>query len=613
MSLDTYEEIVTHFNSPTLVLAGPGAGKTYLLADRIKRLLENGVDKNTITVLTFGRDATQHMTNELLNPQKNFRLTTDQLPRNIRTMHSLGFKIIQEKPRAVGLRKTDLKVQDDNQVKALLYRDAALIIGQSEQKGKEALKCKEYGHCQAEPDKDKCNICTKYREIMSKCNRVDFDDQILLACHVLESNPDLLQKYQIGAQHLLVDEYQDINTAQFRLIELLSKDFRNGLFVVGDDAQCIYSFRGSDPKFILHFSEDFTNAETSHLAYSRRCHEKIMRDAVKVLTDYYEEWTGEQKLTFLCDSGDEPHIWQLPSNIAEAKKVAKLAQEATRDKKSVLVLAPTKKFFPLISKELSEREVLHTCPVGLLPEQVEDRILAIKLFMDWIRKPSDSFITRLAVEHLINQGIAKVPGAKKDRRCSRETIQKRVAEEKEVAFLWESVDRSNDLYTVIDSHHGPNKTIKAVKAGLNRLSEHFTTATNDSKGEFTKQLFAITDIWSEPAQFANDISTVVNVLRNRPAAGSDTVQLMTMRMAKGQEADVVVVVGLEDDIIPSPQSKVVEEARLFYVSMTRAIEKLYLLHAFKRPRDISYGRELMHKKRSRFLDSIGRPSEYKQY
>lgn len=189
MSLDTYEEIVTHFDSPTLVLAGPGAGKTYLLADRIKRLLESGVDKNTITVLTFGRDATQHMTNELLNPQKNFRLTTNLLPRNIRTMHSLGFKIIQEKPRAVGLRKTDLKVQDDNQVKELLSRDAALILGHTEKKGKEALKCKEYGHCQAESDENKCNICSKYHEIMSKCNRVDFDDQILLLAAFLRAIP----------------------------------------------------------------------------------------------------------------------------------------------------------------------------------------------------------------------------------------------------------------------------------------------------------------------------------------------------------------------------------------------------------------------------------------
>lgn len=410
-----------------------------------------------------------------------------------------------------------------------------------------------------------------------------------------------------------MDEYQDINAAQFRLIELLSKDFRNGLFVVGDDAQCIYSFRGSDPKFILRFSEDFENAETSHLAHSRRCHEKIMRDAVKVLKDYYKEWTGEQDLTFHCESGDEPQIWQLPSNIAEAKKVAKLAQEATQDKKRVLVLAPTKKFFPLISKELSEREVLHTCPVGLLPEQVEDRILTINLFMNWVKKPSDSFITRLVIEHLINEGIARVPGAKKDRRCSEKTIQKRVAEETEIALLWELVDRSKDLYSVIDSYQGPNTTIKAVKAGLNRLSECYTTDANDSNGEFAKQLFVITDIWFEPAQLASDISTVVNVLRNRPAAGSDTVQLMTMRMAKGQEADVVVVVGLEDDIIPNPLSKLVEEARLFYVSMTRAIEKLYLLHAFKRPRNISYGQELMNKKRSRFLDSIGRLSEYKRY
>ena len=115
------------------------------------------------------------------------------------------------------------------------------------------------------------------------------------------------------------------------------------------------------------------------------------------------------------------------------------------------------------------------------------------------------------------------------------------------------------------------------------------------------------------SKLVEDISTVVKLLDSERPSGAGSVLLKTMRKAKGLEADVVFMIGLEDDLIPNPRSSdIVEEARLFYVSMTRAKEKLYLFHAFKRPRGISYGQELMDKRRSRFLDAIGRASKYKK-
>jgi len=262
MVLNNYKEIVSNFKSPTLVLAGPGAGKTHLLADSIKRLLDNGTDKGIITVLTFGKDANQHMIYKLTEPS-GFNIQFSKRP-PISTMHSLGLEIICEKTRDVNLLKTDLRVQENENVKRLMYRDAALILGYTEDDSKEALECKRYGDCKEEPEEKKCQICEQYWKIMSKCNYVDFDDQILFACRILEKNPTILRKYQFRAKHLLVDEYQDINTAQFRLIELLSRESRNGLFVVGDDAQSIYGFRGGDPKFILLFKKISPTQKLQH-------------------------------------------------------------------------------------------------------------------------------------------------------------------------------------------------------------------------------------------------------------------------------------------------------------------------------------------------------------
>jgi len=444
---------------------------------------------------------------------------------------------------------------------------------------------------------------------MSKCNYVDFDDQILFACDILEKNPTILKKYQSRAKHLLVDEYQDINVAQFRLIELLSRESRNGLFVVGDDAQSIYGFRGGNPKFILRFEKDFPGSEIPPLAYSRRCHEKTMCDAIKVLKKYYTDWTGEQKLEYKVLSGEEPQIWQLPSELSEAEKVAKIARDFIQKKKSILILVPKKEFFPLITQELSKRGIAYSCPISFLPERVE----IAKLFIDWATISSDSFKTRLVIEELINKGIAHVPGVKKDRRTThQETIKKRIIEETEIAKLWEHVDKKSDLFSVIKNLKEPNKTLVKIRDELLNLSELFINFKKEKRGEFIKQLSVVSGIWCNPSELMDDIIKITKLLNPQSITGLGLVQLNTMKKAKGLEADVVITVGLEDDIVPNPRGDFVEESRLFYVSMTRAKEKLFLLHTFKRPRNISYGDVLMDKPRSRFLDIIGRKSEWKK-
>jgi len=606
MSLNNYEEIVNNFASPTLVLAGPGAGKTHLLADRIKRLLDNGTDKGIITVLTFGKDANQHMIYKLTEPS-GFNIQFSKLP-HISTMHSLGLEIICKKPRDVNLLKTDLKVQENENVKRLMYRDAALIIGYTEDDSKEALECKQYGDCKKNSEEKKCQICEQYWEIMSKCNYVDFDDQILFACRILEKNPTILKKYQSRAKHLLVDEYQDINTAQFRLIELLSRESRNGLFVVGDDAQSIYGFRGGNPKFILRFGEDFPGSETPPLPYSWRCHDKIMQDAIKVLKKYYTDWTGEQKLEYKVLSGEEPQICQIPSDKAEAKMVAVIARHFIQEKKSILILVPKKEFFPLITQELSRRGIVYSCPISFLPERVK----IAKLFVDWVTNSSNTFTTRLVIEELINKGIAHIPGEKKDKRTTPETIKNRIIEETEIAKLWESVDKKNDLFLVIKNLKDPNKTLIKIRDRLLNLSDLFINFKKEKCGEFIKQLSVVSGIWCNPSELMEDIIKITELLNPQSTSGLGWVQLNTMKKAKGLEADIVIVVGLEDDIVPNPRGDLVEESRLFYVSMTRAKEKLYLFHSYKRPRGISYGQELTNKGRSKFIDVIGRESEWKR-
>jgi len=353
MPLKDYEEIVTHFDTPILVLAGPGAGKTYLLADRITRLLDAGVDKDSITVLTFGKDANRHMIEELINQKGDFRVPVDNLP-HISTMHSLGLRIVQEKPRHVKLKKTNLRVQNEEEIKRLLFRDAALILGYTEEHSHNAEKCKVCDDCNKSHGEEYCQICEKYREIMSKCNYIDFDDQIHFACDILEDYPDILDKYQTCAEHLLVDEYQDINAAQFRLIELLSRKNPDGLFVVGDDAQSIYAFRGGDPKFILRFEDDFPGAKVTTLAHSRRCPKSIMKDSFKILKKYYRDWTGEPNLEYHKGDGELPILYHMSSDNYEARVTAAVAHDAIQ-KKNCPYSCSQKRVFPFVTQRAHEK------------------------------------------------------------------------------------------------------------------------------------------------------------------------------------------------------------------------------------------------------------------
>jgi len=611
MASSDYESIVTNFIQPILVLAGPGAGKTHLLGDRVKRLLEQGISEKNITILTFARDAKQHMISKLLDPKDGFGMKYEELP-YISTMHSIGFEIVNKNLRHFKLKKDNLNVLDDDKVKSLLFRDANLILGVKKDIGQQAYNCKIRGDCEYDQKRSECQVCEKYWQIMAYCNYLDYDDQIIFACELLEKFPELLNEYQERSQHLLVDEYQDINAAQFKLIELLSRASRNGLFAVGDDAQSIYGFRGSTPEYILKFNKDFPGALTPPLNHSRRCHENIIKNAEKVLEKYYPSWSGPFKLKFHVPIGEEPEIFNASSELVEANLVAQISREALNDKKSVLVLVPKKDFFKHLSYNLRQRGIPHICPNNILPGWVNDRLQVIERLIKWVKNSEDNFKTRVAIETLLDHGSAKIPGGNNPSRCNPETLVRRNKIETEVANLWERVDKNECLLTILKASKHLSKDLDKIRDTLLILLESYSNTKNSSDGEFSKQLILSTGVWINPENLVADLTSMADILNYIPPNGSRVVQMMTMRKAKGLEADVVIMIGLEDDIIPNPKSSLEEEARLFYVSMTRAKQNLFLIHSYQRPRNISFGPDVTKKQRSRFINSIGKPSVFRR-
>jgi len=218
-------------SGPLLILAGPGTGKTYRLAKRIKYLIEEkDVSPEEITVITFTSAAAKNMRNRISDEaQSELYIDPSQQPKSIRTMHGLGYLILQDEDSQ--LEFDCHNVIADLDLQKILYADAAQITGFQRAQAEEARQCRQLGKCKLS-EEVKCKICQQYQKLLRACSAIDFNDQILLACQILKDKPGLLLKYQLQCKHLLIDEYQDINAAQFELIRLLSQKHQDGLFVV---------------------------------------------------------------------------------------------------------------------------------------------------------------------------------------------------------------------------------------------------------------------------------------------------------------------------------------------------------------------------------------------
>jgi superfamily I DNA/RNA helicase len=580
---------------PTLVLAGPGTGKTFQLAKRIQFLLAKDVDPSEITVITFTREAARSMQSKLAEKGKEEYVPREQRPKMICTMHSLGQQIINERPETVGLQK-GFTVLEADETKNLLIQDAALIRQYSMGDAKTAAVDRRT----ANPEKSVTSqaILDQYETILRMSNVVDYDDQIGLALRILKSNAEILAKYSTIAKHLLVDEYQDINHDQSELISLLTSKNREGLFVVGDDDQSIYTFRGTTPEFIRNFDKQYSEAATIlQLQKSWRCKKSILLSAIAMISTHDPGRLPKVAPEFaIVDDDGEVTIHDCPTGEKEATIIAAIIkseiQNAGNKKYSAYILVPSRLYAIQIERELQRFKIKYDF-AGTSSE-------AFSKFMrmrEWLENPDANLACRVAAQFVL-ENLSFPKGKIKVGRLGAHAM---------LAELWKGVGKGGkSLWDLLSSED--SEPLQRIAQEMKALQVAYQQGLPD----FLKAMAASVRPWSTMDAFYKEISEQMAPTPGEP--GCYEVRILSLQKSKGLEANSVFIVGLEDGMMPrstASSDETAESARLLFVGMTRAKDRLHLMHASTRSGATTFAQKSHQMKPSRFLKSL--PHAKKQY
>lgn len=560
---------------PILVLAGPGTGKTEVLAQRIVNLLkQNLAVKEEITGVAFTTKAVESMKRRL----GELGLEPDQQPR-ICTLHSLSLRMLAEMGNLVGLPEGFL-VADDYE-SSLLLNDAIADVRPGAVKDHKSIRHKLTllrAHRESPRDCFMKRVWTRYQQLLKFHRALDFEGLISEATRLLEKNRDLRGTFQLQAKQLLVDEFQDINKAEYHLIKLLA-DAGDGLFAVGDHCQSIYGWRGGDPSIILGFCSDFTNAIQKPMTKCFRCPQKVIRAA--------DDFIGRKPPLDPQQSDSEPvYILDCKSDAQEADYIrawtVKAVTEGGYRAKDIAILYRGGDIADKIAGCLTSAGIAIERPSPEETLRMREFVACLRLIVD----RRDSLALRVCLASPLAKGIGK----KAVKKLSD------YAEANECSF-WDAV-------TVGRSDASFRRWHKALSSFDSVFEELSASASKES---LTKLLVnvakclgyqnepricvVIENTKSVPNEWSlHDFVQSIRGLKGEKLADpresgeddNDAVLFVTTHSVKGLERRVIFVLGMEKGSFPTERGDLNEQRRLFYVAMTRAKEKLFLCYAKKR-------------------------------
>lgn len=606
-------EILT---GPVLILAGAGSGKTKTLTHRIANLIAHGVPANNILAVTFTNKAAREMRErlwKLLNPEMTAEPPRSFMP-YMGTFHGICVKILRREAEAAEIDKNFVIYDTEDQITLIKHaiRDLKIEDKSLKPKSIQAIisKCKNTGETPEEyaeeayypSQRNVAKIYARYEQDKKRAQALDFDDLLLEVVKLFGEHPEVREKWQKRFQHILIDEYQDTNAVQYRLIKYLVNEDRN-ICVVGDDWQSIYSWRGADFTNILNFERDFPGAEVVKLEQNYRSTGNILKASQKIINENKQR--TEKVLFTEAGDGDPVEIEALNDETMEANFVAgkiKALAEAGRDYTDFAVLYRTNAQSYAFEKALIARKVPYKIIGGVRfydRKEVKDVLAVLKLLVN--------AADRVSLERVCKNVLNGVGAAS-------------------LTKIYEFLDGGGDLQS-------PELTAGLTAKARNSLMrlQNFIVGTDLTVEpaqivEKAVQYFSFQDLLNDGTPGGEERFENLGVMIGNAAAyesleefladaalmsstdessAKNSVTLMTLHAAKGLEFPVVFMVGMEDGLFPSARSEeekdVEEERRLAYVGMTRAMEDLILTWARSR---YSYGGR-SYGVPSRFLTELG--------
>ena len=617
-------EAVTYKDSPLLIVAGAGSGKTRVLTHRIAYLVESGVKPYNILALTFTNKAAGEMKSRVVSLVPGVSYSSFWLG----TFHGICLRILKAESKLLGSFKSFIIYDGTDQT--ALIKECMKNLNLDEKKYKPGIVCEKISRA-----KDDCigpkeyldmsdnfyqqlvaEVYKKYNERLREIGALDFGDLITHTISLFKEHPAVLEKYRNKFLHVLVDEYQDTNHAQYIFLRLLTAGKKN-ITVVGDPDQSIFGWRGANISNIMNFEKDFPNVKTIKLEENYRSTQAILSSANNIIKNNRER--KEKVLWTKNTQGDMPIYCNNEDDIEEAESVAEqieefLSQGGTH--KDIAVFYRIHSLSRVIEDALRRRSIPYVI-VGGVRFYDRKEVKDILAYLRMISNPND-VISLKRIINLPARGIGDV-SLKKIEDCldSRNIslfdalselnntdifiktkekisafvsfIRKYQCFEGSLAEMLKKLIEDLDYFNYLKRQDlpGTEERIENVMELISAIAEYEENSKSPSLAEFLEQVALISDIdnWDNK---------------------SNAVTLMTLHSAKGLEFPVCFIIGMEEDILPhkklsTGESDIEEERRLCYVGMTRAQERLYCSSAKRRR---IYGR-WQDMETSRFVGEMG--------
>jgi DNA helicase II / ATP-dependent DNA helicase PcrA len=618
-------EAVLHTEGPLLVIAGAGSGKTRVLTHRVAHLITAvGVKPNEILAITFTNKAAGEMRERLtamLGPTARAIW--------ILTFHAACGRMLRAEAERLGYRSNFTIYDSQDQVRLVkqcleeLDKDPKRFVprgihAQISNAKNLLLTPKLYAErVDSFYDQTVADVYTLYQRKLHASNAVDFDDMLMLTVEAFERFPEALTRWQKAFRYILVDEYQDTNHAQYRLLQLLAEKHHN-VCAVGDPDQSIYAFRGADIRNILEFERDFPETRTIALEQNYRSTNAILESANAVIAHNTER--KEKRLWSELGDGDPVRVVEVEDENAEARYVASQVATLFDEGYSGSEIAV---FYRMNAQSRVIEQVLRL-------SQIAYQVIGGPRFYE--RAEVKDAIAYLQVLDNPTDAISLLRIANRPRRAIGDTTLSRLvtyAETQDIS-LYDALGHPEEaglakpavkavtgLKSLFDSLHAAAQELEVpelIQEVLDRtgtIEAYEAERTIEARGRI-ENLEAFVDGAREYQQGAQEptLSSFLQEIslfsaQDELADGDvSNVTLMTLHNAKGLEFRAVFLVGAEEEIFPSTRSieeqGIEEERRLFYVGITRAEERLTLTHASSR---LLWGRTT-HNLPSRFLDEL---------